>query len=46
MNTPPALAQAIRAVQTQMAADVVLHFEIDADGGFTIDVATIEAEPV
>jgi SAM-dependent methyltransferase len=46
MNTPPALAQAIRAVQTQMAGEVVRRFNITADGSFTIDVATIEAEPV
>jgi SAM-dependent methyltransferase len=46
MRTPPAMAAAIRAVQTQMAAEVVRHFAITADGGFTIDVATIEAEPV
>ncbi len=46
MNTPPALAQAIRAVQTQLAAEVVRHFDIKGDGSFTIDVATIEAEPV
>lgn len=46
MNTPPALADAIRAVQTAMAAEVVRHFEIKDDGSFTIDVATIEAEPI
>jgi SAM-dependent methyltransferase len=46
MNTPPALAEAIRAVQARMAADVVRHFDIKADGSFTIDVATIEAEPI
>lgn len=46
MNTPFALAQAIRAVQKQMAADVVRHFDIKSDGSFTIDVATIEAEPI
>lgn len=46
MNTPPALAHAIRLVQTQMAADVARHFDIKADGSFTIDVATIEAEPI
>jgi SAM-dependent methyltransferase len=45
-NTPPLLADAIRAVQTAMAAEVVRHFDIKADGSFTIDVATIEAEPI
>jgi SAM-dependent methyltransferase len=46
MNTPPELAQAIRAVQAQMAAEVTRHFDIKDDGSFTIDVATIEAEPI
>jgi SAM-dependent methyltransferase len=46
MSTPPALARAIRAVQTRMAAEVARHFDIQDDGSFTIDVATIEAEPI
>jgi len=45
MRTPPVQEKAIRALQTQMSTDVVRHFAIEADGAFTIDVATIEAEP-
>jgi ubiquinone/menaquinone biosynthesis C-methylase UbiE len=46
MRVAPAMAQSIRAVQSAMSADVVRHFDIKDDGAFTIDVATIEAEPV
>jgi SAM-dependent methyltransferase len=46
MRVAPAMASAIRAVQKAMSADVVRHFDIKDDGAFTIDVATIEAEPV
>lgn len=45
MRTPPVEERAIRALQTKMPADVVRHFAIEADGSFTIDVATIEAQP-
>ncbi|HLH12060.1 MAG TPA: class I SAM-dependent methyltransferase [Methylovirgula sp.] len=43
MNTPPLHAEAIRSLQAQMPEDVVRHFEIEPDGSFTIDTATIEA---
>ena len=46
MRVTPAMADSIRAVQRAMSADVVRHFDIKDDGAFTIDVATIEAEPV
>jgi hypothetical protein len=46
MRVTPAMAQSIRAVQRVMSADVVRHFDIKDDGAFTLDVATIEAEPL
>jgi SAM-dependent methyltransferase len=46
MRVTPEMAQSIRAVQKAMSSDVVRHFDIKDDGSFTIDVATIEAEPV
>ena len=45
MRTPPLLAEAIRALQLEMAADVTGHFAIEADGSFTIDTMTLEATP-
>jgi SAM-dependent methyltransferase len=42
-RTPAVQANAIRALQTKMSADVVRHFDIQDDGSFTIDVASIEA---
>jgi ubiquinone/menaquinone biosynthesis C-methylase UbiE len=44
MNTPALQAQAIRALQDQMAEDVRRHFEIEADGSFTIDTMFLEAK--
>jgi SAM-dependent methyltransferase len=46
MRVSPAMTESIRLVQRAMSADVVRHFDIKDDGAFTIDVATIEAEPV
>ena len=42
MATPAPQVTAIRALQEQMAEDVVKHFAIEADGSFTIDTAAIE----
>ncbi len=42
MATPAPQVAAIRALQGQMAEDVVNHFAIEADGSFTIDTAAIE----
>lgn len=43
MHTPPVHVEAIRSLQGKMAEDVIHHFEIEPDGSFTIDTATIEA---
>lgn len=43
MNTQALHAQAIRSLQDQMAEDVRRHFEIEADGSFTIDTMFLEA---
>jgi SAM-dependent methyltransferase len=43
MNTPQLQVDAIRALQAAMSASVMRHFEIAADGSFTIDVAMFEA---
>ncbi len=42
MATPEVQTAAIHALQTQMSEDVVKHFEIEADGSFTIDTAAFE----
>lgn len=39
INTPQVQANAIRALQTSVADEVVRHFEIEPDGTFQIDVA-------
>ncbi|MGE5539785.1 MAG: class I SAM-dependent methyltransferase [Gemmatimonas sp.] len=44
-RTPQVQADAIRALQRKMSADVVRHFAIADDGSFTIDVATMDAVP-
>jgi SAM-dependent methyltransferase len=44
MRTPPDLATAIRALQGAMAEPVRRHFEIEADGSFTIDSAMFEVK--
>ena len=46
MATPRVQADAIRAVQGAMSDSVRRHFEIEADGSFTIDVAAFEAVKV
>jgi SAM-dependent methyltransferase len=42
MATPEPQVVTIRALQTQMAEDVLRHFAIETDGSFTIDTAAIE----
>ncbi len=42
MATPAPQIATIRALQAQMADDVVKHFAIEADGSFTIDIAAFE----
>jgi SAM-dependent methyltransferase len=42
MNTPELHAQAIRSLQSRVAEEVRAHFEVAADGSFTIDVITLE----
>lgn len=46
MQTPELHQQAIRSLQQRMPADIQQHFEIGADGSFTLDTATIVARPV
>jgi SAM-dependent methyltransferase len=43
MRTPPLLVSAIRAVQDAVADDVRRHFDVAADGSFTLDVAMFTA---
>jgi SAM-dependent methyltransferase len=43
MNTAPLHAEAIRSLQTRMSDDVQRHFDIEADGSFTIDTLLLEA---
>ncbi len=43
MNTPKLHADAIRSLETMASADVQAHYEIEADGSFSIDTATFEA---
>jgi SAM-dependent methyltransferase len=43
MRTPPVRADAIRSVQALATDHVARHFEIEADGSFTIDVALFTA---
>jgi ubiquinone/menaquinone biosynthesis C-methylase UbiE len=45
MATPEVQVQAIRALQARMAGEVAQHFEIEADGSFTIDTMTLAATP-
>jgi ubiquinone/menaquinone biosynthesis C-methylase UbiE len=42
MQTPAVQAQAIRALQAVMAAEVKQHFAVEPDGSFTIDAITLE----
>lgn len=43
MQTPKVQSDAIRALQVQMSEEVTAHFEIEADGSFTIDTASFVA---
>jgi hypothetical protein len=43
IRTPAAHIVAIRALQTLAGAEIAQHFEIEADGSFTIDEIMIEA---
>jgi SAM-dependent methyltransferase len=43
MNTPEPHVGAIRSLQHMASADVKAHYEIEADGSFSIDIATFEA---
>src|SRR5499433_950236 len=43
MKTPKLQADAIRGIQAAMSEPVVRHFEIGADGSFTLDVALFQA---
>jgi ubiquinone/menaquinone biosynthesis C-methylase UbiE len=46
MRTPDTHVAAIRSLQGCVAAEVTSHFDIRADGSFSLDVMTIEATPV
>ena len=43
MSTPDENARAIRTLQTAAAAETKLHFAIEADGSFLLDILMIEA---
>jgi SAM-dependent methyltransferase len=43
MGTPDLHVRAIRSLQSLMSAEVTDHFEIQADGSFTLDTMTLEA---
>jgi len=43
MKTPKLQADAIRAIQAAMSESVVRHFDIGADGSFTLDVVLFQA---
>ncbi len=44
MNTPEAHVRAIRSLQDRAGADVVQHFEIEADGSFMLDSMLMTAD--
>ncbi|HZT18153.1 MAG TPA: class I SAM-dependent methyltransferase [Dongiaceae bacterium] len=46
MRTPALHAEAIRSLQSRMAEEVTRHFDVRADGSFTLDTMTMEAWPV
>jgi SAM-dependent methyltransferase len=46
IQTPEVHQQAIRSLQQHMASDITQHFEIDADGSFTLDTMSMLAKPV
>jgi ubiquinone/menaquinone biosynthesis C-methylase UbiE len=43
MKTPPSHVAAIRSLQSQASAEVAGYFEIEPDGGFTVDTVLIAA---
>jgi ubiquinone/menaquinone biosynthesis C-methylase UbiE len=43
MQTPPVLAEAIRALQAKMPDDVRAYFALEPDGSFLIDTASVVA---
>ncbi|HWE72988.1 MAG TPA: class I SAM-dependent methyltransferase [Stellaceae bacterium] len=43
MRTPPVQGDAIRALEAVMSESVTRHFDIEADGSFTIDTLTVVA---
>ena len=43
MRTPAAHRTAIRSLQQQATSDTIAHYEIEADGSFTLDTLQIEA---
>ena len=44
MNTPATHVQAIRSLQERADAEVLKHFEMEADGSFTLDTVLMTAE--
>src|SRR5262249_14443311 len=46
MRTPESHVAAIRSLQGCASSEVTSHFDIRADGSFSLDVMTIEAMPV
>lgn len=44
MNTPEIHVQAIRSLQARAGTEVIRHFEIEADGAFTIDTMLMSAQ--
>jgi SAM-dependent methyltransferase len=46
MRTPEAHAAAILSLQRAISAEIAAHFDVRPDGSFTLDVMTIEAEPI
>ncbi|MDR3518188.1 MAG: class I SAM-dependent methyltransferase [Azospirillaceae bacterium] len=45
MQTAAVHVAAIRSLQIEVSAEVKAHFDIQADGSFTIDTAVVEASP-
>ena len=43
MRTPPLQAEAIRALQTAVAAETRQHFAVEPDGSFNLDIVAFEA---
>jgi len=45
INTPAIHREAIRSLMTMMSGDVATHFDLAADGSFTLDTMTMVAKP-